>query len=79
MTTTNDRSHVAVYSSASVVDTQLLCSLLAAEGIHAMATEVNEPLSGLSIATSEVLVWQEDEARARALIEESASRHHRRG
>ena len=75
MTETISLSAVVVYSSPSVVDTQILSSMLVAEGIHATATEVNEPFVGLPIATSEVIVWREDEDRARALIEKSAKRH----
>ena len=73
MTTTISRSAVVVYSSPSVVDSQIVSSMLAAEGIHASATEVNEPFVGLPIATSEVIVWSEDEDRARALIEDRKS------
>ncbi len=78
MTETNSRSLVAVYSSSSVIEAQLVRSLLAAEGIHATTTEVNEPFAGLPIATSEVLVWQEDEGPARALIQQAEQRHQER-
>ena len=75
MSQTNNRSLVAVYSSPLVAQTELVRSVLAAKGIHATATEVNEPFPGLPVATSEVLVWQEDEARARVLIEEAELHH----
>ncbi len=77
MSETNNRSLVVVFSSATVTQAQLVRSMLAAEGIHATATEVNEPFPGLPVATSEVLVRQEDESRARALIQE-AELHHQR-
>ncbi len=72
------RSLVVVYSSPMVAQTQLVRSMLAAEGIHATVTEANEPFAGLPVVPSEVLVWQEDEARARALIQEAESHHHER-
>lgn len=75
MSETTNRSLIVVYSSSSVTEAQLVRSMLAAEGLHATATEVNEPFAGLSVVPSEVLVWQEDEAQARALIEQAASRH----
>lgn len=78
MPETNSRSLVAMYSSSSVTDAQLIRSMLAAEGIYATATEANEPFAGLPIATSEVLVWQEDEERARALIQQAEQRHQAR-
>ena len=76
MSETNSRSLVAVYSSPIVTQAQLVRSMLAGEGLHATVTEANEPFAGLSVAASEVLVWQQDEARARALIQQAASRHH---
>ena len=78
MTESTIRSLVVVYSSPIVTEAQLVRSVLAAEGIHATVTEANEPFAGLSVGASEVLVWQEDEARARALIQEAESRHHER-
>ncbi len=78
MTETISLSAVVVYSSSSVVDTQIVRGMLEAEGIHATATEVNEPFTGLPIATSEVVVWREDEDRARALIQQTESRHNKR-
>ena len=78
MSETNSRSLVPVFSSASVMETQLVRSMLVAEGLHATATEANEPFAGLSIVASEVLVWQEDEVRARAIIHEAEQRHRER-
>lgn len=71
-------SLVVVYSSQSVVDTQVVRSMLAADGIHATVTEANEPFAGLPVVASEVLVWQEDESRARALIQQAEQRHQAR-
>ena len=45
---------------------------------HATATEANEPFAGLPVVASEVLVWQEDEAQSRALIEQAELRHQAR-
>jgi len=78
MTEANNRSLVTVYSSPSVAETQLLRSMLAAEGVYAIATEANEPFVGIPVATSEVLVWQEDEERARHLIQQAELRHQAR-
>lgn len=77
MSETTNRSLIVVYSSPSVTEAQLVRSMLAAEGLHATVTEANEPFAGLPVVASEVLVWQEDEARARTLIEQAAS-HHRK-
>ena len=78
MSETTNRSLVVVFSSPVVTEAQLVRSVLAAEGVHATVTEPNEPFAGLSVVTSEVLVWEEDEARARALIAEAEQRHHQR-
>ena len=78
MSESTNRSLIVVYSSPSVTEAQLVRSMLASEGIHATATEVNEPFAGLAVVPSEVLVWQEDEAQARALIQEAESRHQER-
>jgi hypothetical protein len=78
MTEANNRSLVVVYSSPTVMGCELVRSMLAAEGIHATATEANEPFAGLPVVPSEVLVWEEDEARARALIQEAELHHHER-
>ena len=75
MNETNSPSLVVVYSSSSVTEAQLVRSMLAAEGLHATVTEANEPFAGLAVVPSEVLVWQADEAQARTLIEQAASRH----
>ena len=76
MSETTNRSLIVVYSSPSVTEAQLVRSMLAAEGLHATVTEANEPFAGLPVVASEVLVWQEDEARARTLIQ-AAELHHR--
>ena len=78
MSETNSRSLVVVYSSSTVMDAQLVRSMLAAEGIHATVTEANEPFANLPAVASEVLVWQEDEACARDLIQQAELRHRER-
>lgn len=78
MAEANNRSLVAVYSSPSVAETHLLRNMLAAENIYAIATEANEPFVGIPIAASEILVWQEDEDRARLLIQQAELRHQER-
>ena len=78
MSETSTRSLVVVYSSPTVLETELVRSMLAGEGLHATVTEANEPFAGLPVVASEVLVWQEEEARARALIQNAESRHHER-
>jgi len=78
MSETNSRSLVVVYSSPTVAEAQLVRSVLAAEGLHATVTEANEPFAGLPVVASEVLVWQEDEVRARGLIQQAELRHHER-
>lgn len=75
MSDATDRSLVVVYSSPAAADAQLVRSMLAAEGLLATATEANESFAGLPGSTSEVLVWQEDEARARDLIQQAELRH----
>ncbi|MEK6261218.1 MAG: DUF2007 domain-containing protein [Planctomycetota bacterium] len=77
MSDTN-RSLVPVFSSPIVTEAQLVRSMLAAEGIHAAVTEANEPFAGLPVVPSEVLVWQDDESRARALIQQAEKRHQAR-
>lgn len=72
---TQNRTLVAVYSSPVIADVQLVRSVLAAEGIHASVTEPNDPFSGLGVVTSEVLVWSDDEARAKEMIQR-AQQHH---
>lgn len=78
MTETTNHSLVVVHSSPTVMEAELVRSVLVGQGIHATVTEANEPFAGLSVVASEVLVWQEDEARARELIQQAELRHHER-
>lgn len=77
MSESNNRALVVVYSSPTATGAQLVRSMLAAEGLHATVTEANEPFAGLPVVPSEVLVWQEDEARARVLIQKAELHHHK--
>lgn len=61
---------VSVYKGANVTEAHLVMNLLLDEGIDAFVSEENEPLAGLSIAAPDVLVRTEDEARARAIIDD---------
>lgn len=61
---------VSVYQGENVTEAHLVMNLLLEEGIDAQVSEENEPLAGLSIAAPDVLVRREDEARARAIVEE---------
>lgn len=60
---------VSVYKWANVTEAHLVMNLLLDEGIDANVSEENEPLAGLSLAAPDILVRREDEARARAIID----------
>jgi hypothetical protein len=60
---------VSVYKGANVTEAHLVMNLLLDEGIDANVSEENEPLAGLSLAAPDILVRREDEARARAIID----------
>jgi rubrerythrin len=61
---------VSVYRASNVTEAHLVKNLLLEEGIEAQVAEENEPLAGLPITESEVLVREADEARARAIVDE---------
>lgn len=60
---------VSVYKGANPTEAHLVMNLLLDEGIEAFVSEENEPLAGLPIAAPDVLVARENEARARAIID----------
>ena len=61
---------VSIYKAANVTEAHLVKNLLLEEEIDASVSEENEPLAGLPIVASDVLVRKADEARARAIIEQ---------
>jgi hypothetical protein len=78
MAVINGASLISVYTSPLAVDAELVRNMLVTKGVRATVMPSNGPFSGLLVAPSEVLVWQNDEARARTLIEQAETRHHER-
>ena len=58
---------IVVYEAANITEAHFVKNLLVNEGINAMVSEENAPLS-LPITPTDVLVRRADEARARAFI-----------
>ncbi|MCX7407382.1 MAG: hypothetical protein NTZ32_04790 [Planctomycetales bacterium] len=75
MTETNECSLVVVYTSPAVEDALIVQGLLETEGIRAAVAAAEGPLLPSSSAPSEVLVWSEDEARARLLVNQAENQH----
>lgn len=61
---------VSVYQAASLVEAHLVKNLLLEAEIDVEVSEENEPLAGLPIAQSDLLVRRSDEARARQVVAE---------
>jgi hypothetical protein len=59
---------VSIYAAANSIEANLVKNLLAEEEIEAVVTEANQPLAGLDITPTDVMVRREDEDRARAFI-----------
>ncbi len=78
MSITRDESLVTVFTSPVAAEAELVCNALLAQGLHATVAQSNGPFTGLLIAPSEVLVWQEDEERARTLIHDADTQRHER-
>ena len=60
---------VSIYEAANSIEANLVKNLLAEEEIEAVVTEANQPLAGLDITPTEVMVRRGDEDRARAFID----------
>ena len=59
---------VSIYAAANSIEANLVKNLLAEEEIEAVVTEANQPLAGLDITPTDVMVRREDEGSARAFI-----------
>ncbi len=61
---------VSIYRAANVTEAHLIKNLLQEEEIDSFVAEEFEPLAGLSIDPPDVLVRKQDEARARAIVDD---------
>ncbi len=78
MPDTADDSLVTVYTSPVAADAEIVRGMLESEGIRATVAEASGAFSSLLVSPSAVLVWQNDEAQAKALIEQAERHHHAR-
>lgn len=76
MATVNEKSLVSVYTSPVETGAEIVRNMLVANGIRATVAESSGPFTGLPVAPSEVLVWEEEEAEARALIALAEAHQH---
>lgn len=65
----NHEDLVSVYTAANSTEAHLVKNVLVDEDIPAFVSEENEPLAGLPIAASDVLVPESHAAQARAIID----------
>lgn len=75
MAETKGCSLVVVYTSSDLQAALTVQGLLETEGIRATVVAAEGPLPPSSSAPSEVLVWSEDEVRARLLVNQAESQH----
>lgn len=61
---------ISVYQTSNPTEAYFVKNLLESRGIEAAVSEANEPLAGLSIAASDVLIKQGDRAAAEKVVEE---------
>ena len=65
---TDPEELISIYRATHLTEAHLIKNLLLEDEIDATVGEENEPLAGLTIVQSDVLVHRKDEARARAII-----------
>ena len=59
---------IKIYRAANVTEAHLVRNMLEDEGVQAIVTEENEPLSGLNLVGCDVMVKRSDETQAEQLI-----------
>ena len=75
MAAVNETSFVSAYTSPVETSAEIVRKMLIANDISATVAELSGPFSGLLVAPSEVIVWQEDEAQAKSLVAQAQSHH----
>jgi rubrerythrin len=71
---TDPQDLITIYHAANVMEAHLVKNLMLEAGIDARVSEENEPLAGLGIATSDVLIHQSDFAQAENIVEQYEER-----